>query len=408
MSTDKSTAVRVYLARVRTALADLPAAEVEELLADVRPHLQEIEAELTAKATVDDLVARLGTPESYAAELRASGGYPAAPEPAETPAPRPAETTALTTPSLLGPRLALWGLVFTALGVALIGFYSALRADAGQLIGMMLLVPVFAVSVGFLLRHGPEAVRNLPEVDRAKAVGKSIREDKSADRAITYLSTLKPAWWLACALVLLAFGLLLTARQRHAVLLLPFLAVVGGLVLWAGPRLKTDTRLLWLVAPVSALVIGSAFGGLGATFDLIAGRGYSSNSPQYNTPTYYDGELRYGTYRVNNVYAFDANGKPLENVYLYDDRGRPLAITRYGCEKDTGTTKSIGEDNEYPRPQLIQGTQDDHGNVNGYNGYRDYCREQPGVPFAAAIPKPVAPSSPEQPSKPPVSSPPTR
>ena len=403
MSTDKATAVRVYLARVRTALADLPAAEVEELLADVRPHLNEIEAELGAQAAVDDLIARLGTPEGYAAELRASGGYPAAPEIPDTAS---AETAALAKPSLLGPRLALWGLLFTAFGVALVGFYSALRADAEGLVGMMILVPVFVVSVGFLLHHGVEAVRNLPEVHRAKAMGQSMREDKSADRVVAYLSSLKPAWWVVCALVLLGFGLLLMVRQRHSVLLLPFLVVVAGLMLWAGPRIKTDARLLWLAVPVSAFVIGGAFGGLGATFDLVANRGYASGShPSYDGPTYYDGELRYGTYRVNNVYAFDANGKPLQNVYLYDDRGRPLTITRYGCEKDTGTTKAIGDDNQFPRPQLIQGTQDDRGNVNGYNAYRDYCREDPGVPFAAAIPKPAKSSAPATPTSP---APPTK
>ncbi|WP_020661783.1 DUF1700 domain-containing protein [Amycolatopsis benzoatilytica] len=407
MSTDKSTAVRVYLARVRTALADLPAAEVEELLADVRPHLNEIEAELGANATVDDLAARLGTPESYAAELRASGGYPAAPETAVVPDAASAGTAVLVKPNLLGPRLALWGLLFTAFGVALVGFYAALRADAEGLAGMMILVPVFAVSVGFLLHHGIESVRSLPEVNRAKAIAKAMREDKSADRVVAYLSSLKPAWWVVCALVLVGFGLLLMVRQRHAILLLPFLAVVAGLVLWAGPRIKTDARLLWLAVPVSAFVVGGAFGGVGAGFGLVANHTYASGShSSYDGPTYYDGELRYGTYRVNNVYAFDANGKPLQNVYLYDDRGRPLTITRYGCEKDTGTTKAIGDDNEFPRPQLIQGTQDDRGNVNGYNAYRDYCREEPGVPFAAAIPKPPASSS--APATPASPAPPTK
>ena len=50
---DKPTAVRVYLARVRTALADLPASEIEEILEDVRPHLAELEAELGEGARWD-------------------------------------------------------------------------------------------------------------------------------------------------------------------------------------------------------------------------------------------------------------------------------------------------------------------------------------------------------------------
>jgi hypothetical protein len=46
MSTQSPTAVRVYLARVRSALTDLPPAEVEEILEDVRPHMTEIAVEL--------------------------------------------------------------------------------------------------------------------------------------------------------------------------------------------------------------------------------------------------------------------------------------------------------------------------------------------------------------------------
>ncbi|WP_244194568.1 hypothetical protein [Amycolatopsis echigonensis] len=73
--------------------------------------------------------------------------------------------------------------------------------------------------------------------------------------------------------------------------------------------------------------------------------------------------------------VFDANGKSLENVYVYNDRGRPLTITRYGCDKDTGTSQMIGQDNQFPRPKVVEGVQDDRGNVNGYRGY---CREDAG------------------------------
>ncbi|MFD2469548.1 HAAS signaling domain-containing protein [Amycolatopsis silviterrae] len=408
MSTDKPTAARVYLSRVRTALADLPANEIEELLEDVRPQLAEMEAESGAAARVEDLVARLGTPESYAAELRASGGYPPAPEGAPAAATEVLATTAK--PSRIGPRLALWGLVFCAAGTALVAFSAAVRFDAETLIGMLVLAPVFAVSLAFLLLRGVDAMRELPEVVRARAMVKSMREDRSADRAFGYLNSLKPAWWVVCAFALLAFGLLLMIRDLHAVLLLPVLLVAAGLVMWAGPRIKADGRMLWIAVPVSAFVVGSAFGGLGAAVKLVRDRSYSSSStPPYASSMYQDAHgnesLRYGQRELSNLYAFDANGKPLENVYLYDDRGRPLTITRYGCEKDSGTSQITGQDNQFPRPKITLGTQDDRGNVNGYNGYRSYCREDAGVPFAAVIPKPTATSGAPSSTK---AAPPTR
>jgi hypothetical protein len=66
--------VTVYLAAVRAALADLPAEERDDLLADVRPSLVEAAAEGGGS-----LAARLGPPEEFAAELRAAAGL-AAPE----------------------------------------------------------------------------------------------------------------------------------------------------------------------------------------------------------------------------------------------------------------------------------------------------------------------------------------
>ena len=61
-----------YLDGVRVALADLPDEEREDLLEDLRGHLDEVLAEDPAA----DLSARLGTAASYAEELRQSAGLP--------------------------------------------------------------------------------------------------------------------------------------------------------------------------------------------------------------------------------------------------------------------------------------------------------------------------------------------
>jgi hypothetical protein len=118
----------------------------------------------------------------------------------------------------------------------------------------------------------------------------------------------------------------------------------------------------------------------------------SSYSPS-SSDSYGNDQLTYGGREVENVYAFDAEGKPLTEVYLYDEEGRPITMTRYGCERASGSKQKIGEDNRFPRPRIEQGVTDDRGNYNGYNGYRSACREDAGVPFSAAIPKVTAPTA---------------
>ncbi|EOD66545.1 DUF1700 domain-containing protein [Amycolatopsis vancoresmycina] len=386
---DKPTAVRVYLARVRTALADLPASEIEEILEDVRPHLAELEAELGEGARVEALIERLGTPESYAAELRASGGYPA---------PGEGATQVLTTaaPSLAKPRIALWGLVLCSVGLGLLAFGAAVTVDPDPLVGLLLFVPVFLVSLALLLRGGVEPVLALPEVAWLRGSMAKGREQEESGKLLRYFASLKPAWWVLCALALVVFGLVFMLRHRGAVLLLPFLLAAGAAAVWAGPRVRTDRRLLWVAVPISAFVIGGTLGGFGAAVDLFArGTSYSSPSSYYPSSVdhYGNDQLTYGGREVDNVYAFDAEGKPLTEVYLYDEEGRPITVTRYGCERASGTRQKIGQDNRFPRPKIEQGVTDDQGNFNGYNGYRGACREIAEVPFNAAIPKVTAPAT---------------
>lgn len=113
MNVGSPIAVREYLARVRSALADLPAGEVEEILDDVRPHLMEIASELGERARLVEMVARLGEPESYAAELRAAGDYPP-----PTAVGGPASPAA----GRFGLRFAVWSMVLSSLALAFVGF----------------------------------------------------------------------------------------------------------------------------------------------------------------------------------------------------------------------------------------------------------------------------------------------
>lgn len=400
MSTQNPTAVRVYLARVRSALADLPESEVEEILEDVRPHLAEMEAELGENAGVDALIERLGSPESYAAELRASGGYP----------PRPADSGDKTTvlkakTGIGGARFAFWGLVFSVGGFALFGFAAAVWIRVEPLLGLLFIAPVLAISVVYVVRRGVAPIAELPEVVKLREIATSFQANRNG-KGLNYFRSLKPAWWILCAAVLVVFGLLFVLRDAEAVLLLPLMLLAAVAVVWAGPKLKGDRRLLWLAVPISAFVIGSMIGGAGAAVDLIAKRSYGNGSYDGGYPSAYNGNysqgnplLMHGSQEVENIYAFDAEGKPLTEIYLYDENGRPLSTTRYACEKSTGEKRKVGDDNRYPRPQIERGVQDYDGNRDGYNGNRSYCQEKTEVPFSAAIPKgaPVPPSSPSAP-----------
>lgn len=61
---------RAFVTRVRAALSDLPADELDELTGGMQADLEDLAAE------GGGLARRLGSPEVYAAELRAAAGYP--------------------------------------------------------------------------------------------------------------------------------------------------------------------------------------------------------------------------------------------------------------------------------------------------------------------------------------------
>lgn len=401
MSTQNSTAVRVYLARVRTALADLPSNEVEEILEDVRPHLLEIEAELGAGARVEAMIERLGTPENYAAELRAAGDYPPA---ASTDAPK---TVVIKEQSKrFVPRLALWGLIAGSLALGLVGITVANSLRAEALISLVLIGPVLAFGVWYLTSKGTAGIADLPEVRSLRASLKK-QDPEGLPKVLNYFRSLSPAWWLVCAAALVLFGLMLVRRGSDGVAALPLLVVAAVAVVWGGRKVPADKRWLWLTLPVSLFVLGGVFGFVGYVFDSVDNRYQNYNTYQASSRNA-DGSdtLYYGNQSISNIYAFDAEGKPLTEIYLYDEDGRPITLTRQGCEKSAGYPMKIGADNRFPRPKIEQGITDNNGNFNGYNAYKNACREVYGVPFSVAIPKaPAVSSVPPTPSPSPSPSP---
>jgi len=121
--------ITAYLYAVRAALRDLPESTRDELLEDLPEHLAEVLAE--AGGT---LLERLGPPEAYAAELRASagfvGGFPDPPPPSR----------------------------LVALRSALLGWLRVADGKAGPMLGyerasefLLLLRPAWWVLRGYLL-----------------------------------------------------------------------------------------------------------------------------------------------------------------------------------------------------------------------------------------------------------------
>ncbi|EHR60011.1 DUF1700 domain-containing protein [Saccharomonospora cyanea] len=375
MSTHTHPVVRAYLARVRTALSDLPEAEIDEIVDDVRPHLAEIVNGLGEDATVEAMTRELGTPESYAAEVRSAGEYPPPPE---------REGGRVTQPRTAVARLAFWSMLLGCLGAGIAGAVLASGLNEDALFLLLLTLPLVGLSGGYFATYGTSVLRGLPEVRRLASVDRS---GEMSRRAVGWLRALNPVWWGVSAALLVVLGVALAvAPDSGGVVGLVTLLLLAGLGVWVGPKSVRDHRLVSVALTLSAFVVGAGAG----LADYVIGSARSSDTA-YPAPYPYpaaDGEplLFYGSEQVDNIYVFDAEGKPLTDLYFYTEQGSPIRIPRYGCEEHTGERIPTGTDNRFPRPHVEQGGMDDYGTVNGYNAYRPFCEEVDEVPFTVAVP----------------------
>lgn len=300
-------AVASYLNSLRTELADLPPAEVEEILDDVGPHLTEVAQELGDDDLPRRLAERLGAPAQYAAELRAAAGYPARPA---GEAPLPVRVPAG------GLRLALVLLV-AATALAPLSLVLLERGGAAVL-ALLSVVALAALSLAIVLRRGGvRAFAELPEARwlRARAPGGAVAE---------YGRLLQPGWWLVRAglgalLLVALFG------AHPAGLLLLLIAVPLVLVsVWLGRRSQADRRWLWAVLPINAFAVAAGL--------LLADRvpnteltyvDFGEALPSAEIPD--RPAVPVPVPAFGNVFPFDANGNPLTGVFLYDENGRPIS-----------------------------------------------------------------------------------
>jgi hypothetical protein len=248
---DGSTTDR-FLTRMRAALADLPPAEVDELLEDAEEYVRE----LARDHGEDQLELRLGNPEAYAAELRSAAGYPPPPSPEQP-------TQQLKTERNDGVEvLALTGLLITTASALLFGvsvreFYRGLPLFLlTGLIGLAISLPILVRG-----RGGVHAVAELPVV---KALTPYLTPDRSTvtGKVLAYIYSLQPAWWLLRVLPIMGFA-------RYNLFGMIFLVLPAALIsIMVGYYSRVDRRLLWLVVPANALVGAAFVGVLGIGFYL--------------------------------------------------------------------------------------------------------------------------------------------
>ncbi len=256
-----TTEADTYLARVRAALADLPPVQRDDLLEDLPGHLEETLAEVGGP-----LERTLGTPEAYAAELRAS-------------LPDRAQEPVVAT----SRRLDVW-------------LESAVRAGA----------------------RGRERLTA------------GVADQPYGRQLLAFLPELRPGWWVLRGYLLVAVPALVLGASGLGLLFVPRLfgsdllgfavalaAVVASVRL--GRRsagLSVEGRRLVVAGNVALVAVCAALVGEGGRPTLAP-----DDQFVYASDTSY---LQGPNGGISNLYAFDADGRPLTGVQLFDQDGRPI------------------------------------------------------------------------------------
>jgi hypothetical protein len=284
-----------YATAVRAAFADLPAPERELLLEDLEDHLQEVAAEGGGP-----LAERLGPPEGYAAELRASAGLPA-------PGARRRRAGSWLQATWGAQQLdRLWRAVSThPAGRSVLDFLPELRPAWWVLRGY-LAVQAVAVAASRLFQ----------------GVGLSFPVPALFDSRVLGLIATGAAVAVSVAL----------GRHRQA----------------ASRRTRALTVAGNAALAVFAVLMMLELGANEASGDLY----HPEYVTSYSLPL--DG-LRSNGNEISNIFAFDADGKLLRDVYLVDQEGNPVVASHDDNEllEQPDLVDRDGNEvaNRYPRAQ---------------------------------------------------------
>jgi hypothetical protein len=288
-----------YASAVRAAFADLPAAERELLLEDLEDHLQEVAAEAGGP-----LSERLGRPEAYAAELRASAGLPA---------------------------------------------------------------PGAGTGTGAAGGRGRRRLRDSGAARRLAGLGAAVAGHPAGRAVAGFLPELRPAWWvlrgyLAVQAATVALSALVYDGGFSFPVPAPFGSELLGLlatavavvvsVRWARRGRGGGGRRALTTLGNAALALFGVILALQLGADEAAGDYYRPDQVlSYAGPI---SGLRSDGEEISNIFAFDADGKPLREVYLVDQDGDPVVVTHYDNEYLEPTIPVDGNGDEVPNryPQV--------------------------------------------------------
>lgn len=302
-ATTASIEVRDYLAAVSRELVDLPADERDDLLEDLDSHLHEVIAEGEGS-----LVQRLGPPEQYATELRASAGL---------------SSSDRSTASVLHRAVSSLSTSTTWRRTAehpwtraTIEFLPQLR-PAWWIVRAMLAVGLIAG-----LYH-----------DRFYYEGSSFTTHSIGDvyRHSGVWPGGFPAPYIGLALLVIAIPISIQLGRRS---------------------LRGSAR--WLVIAGNVLAIGLLVPALAA----LDSRTYIVDTGQ-SVPN--DGAFNNGN-QVTNIYPYDAQGRPLDHVRLFDQTGQPLlGISGNTNDFQAGTDLGVpiataapsANPNDFPLPNTV-------------------------------------------------------
>jgi hypothetical protein len=254
--------VASYARAVRAAFEDLPSSDSEELLDDLESHLEEVLAE-----TGGPLAERLGPPEAYAEELRASAGLPPA--------------------SAAGRRRSPVGWLR--------------ESWAGRTLRAVAEHPAGRAVADFLpqLRPAWWVLRGYLAVQLVSALLAPVASDSRAGFPLPALLGSRPLGLLA------SIG-----------------AVVGSVAIARHPRSTRRRRRLLLLGNVALGVYALVFLGTLGAVDSVAPPAAAAQQVVLRG-------LRQDGYEITNIYPFDAQGRPLRDVYLVDQDGNPIGASRY-------------------------------------------------------------------------------
>ena len=297
-ATTASIEVHDYLAAVSRELADLPADERDDLLEDLDSHLHEVIAE--GEGTLEQ---RLGPPEAYAAELRASAGLSLSDRSTASVLHRAVNSLSAS---------AIWRRTAEHPWTrATLEFLPQLR-PAWWIVRAWLAAGVVA---GFYHQRGRLNGGSITDVYRD--------------------SGLWPRGF----------------RQPYIGVVLLVIAIPISIQLGRRP-LRGGTRWLVLAGNVLAAVL---------LLPAIAALGGVTNYVQSGQAIPSDGLFDNGS-QVTNIYPYDAQGRPLDHVRLFDQNGQALlGVTGNSNDFQVGinpgammaTAPASANPNDFPLPNTV-------------------------------------------------------